>query len=136
MPNLRFLNVRFNLDAPDEREIFEALAAYPPGARSQVIREALAARLEIEIAERKRRESHASVRKSKPWQADVKRGPKVSKVHSMPSVEKSQTVQEKSREKPNQEPSPESVTDAVSGKDPDGQVDEQEAVKGLLSMLH
>ncbi len=134
MPNLRFLNVRFNLDAQDERAIFEALAAYPIGARSQVVREALAEHLDI--TEGEGRESHASVSKSKPWQADVKRSPRASKAHSLRPAEKPQPFQEKLQEKPPEQQSSELVTDADTIKDRDGHVNEREAVKGLLSMLH
>ncbi len=137
MPDLRFLNVRFNLDAPDERKIYEALFDYPAGARSQVVREALAGHLGIDNAGGKRRESHGSVLKSKQGEAEVRRSPRAGKAQFTRLTENPQKpAQEKQEEKLLEESTSELPAGAVTMKGRDVDVDEREAVKGLLSMLH
>lgn len=136
MPDLRFLNVRFNLNAPDEQAIFKALNAYPTGARSQVVRKALAAYLGIEIGTEESRATQMPARKSKPLQTHGRGGTKAPKTHIIEPAESSGPGQEKHREKHREEPAPESVVDSAHVQEGDESVDERDAVKGLLSMLH
>ena len=131
MPDLRFLNVRFNLDAPGERQIFDALIAYPAGMRSQVVRKALAAHLGIETTASESRKASAPAPKTKPSQPHSNAPHKTAVEDPLQHVESIEPTRVKPREI-----SPESATGPAPIQDRNENSDEREAVRGLLSMLH
>lgn len=139
MPNLRFINIRFNLDAPSELAIYESLAAYPNGVRSQVVREALAAHLEIDIEtgvhQETQKQKHVTDRKTKSLKTSIRKKAKTAKKPSI-KIEKLGSDRKNKEVKSIERLEPESQTALISIQETEEKVDEREVVKGLLSMLH
>jgi hypothetical protein len=127
MPDLRFLNVRFNLDDPGESAIYTALTDYPAGARSQVVRAALAAHLRIEArfeeGSASRRE-RSGAQKKKANSGNLKQGQPAPKDTREDGLDKKPEV------------SSGAVTAPGMPNDQEQKPEEVEAVKGFLSMLH
>lgn len=132
MADLRFLNIRFNCDSPLERAIFHALAAYPAGVRSQVVREALATHLGIEITAGGSPGNIGPVRRTRPSQLHIKKTPEGPTRQRNNSGNTPAKVQENSEEKF----SSESMAGPAPSEEQDKERGREEAVKGLLSMLH
>ena len=129
MPDLRFLNVRFNLDSPMDQAVYEGLTQYPSGERSHIVREALAAYLEVDRSEARRKQ-----RTAKRMDSYRKRNDRIDEAPKNTALmgRKEKEIITATPDNAKIEHRSSLLTNSRSGE----QKDEDDMMAGLLSMIH